>query len=330
MAKASLSKEKKSVDKKICIVDGCEKQTTRIDGYCLTHNSRIRYFGEHTPDRFIDPRIVGHIVCRKCKKQKPVSEYTEVEGKKFGLSKTCNSCCDEHREIVNARDRLRRKIENPKLKPRGRRGDEKVVMIPYPLANPKPPVVKKTVCPVDGCSNKIKPKGAMCHRHEYMNKKYGIIHPIGFYNWKGICSSCGKEKLYKDFSNFGDISKIENPIKVCKKCKEKQKKKMEKERNPEKYKARMNAHKRNREARIRWNGGRHTANDILFLLVMQKYKCATCKINIKNNYNVDHVIPLALGGSNDKDNLQLLCPACNRAKSAKHPVAFMQELGFLI
>ena len=40
--------------------------------------------------------------------------------------------------------------------------------------------------------------------------------------------------------------------------------------------------------------------------------------------------PLALGGSNDKANLQLLCPTCNAKKSAKHPIDFMQSRGLLL
>lgn len=40
-------------------------------------------------------------------------------------------------------------------------------------------------------------------------------------------------------------------------------------------------------------------------------------------------MPIARGGSNTDDNVQLLCPACNLKKSAKHPVDFMQERGFL-
>ena len=32
------------------------------------------------------------------------------------------------------------------------------------------------------------------------------------------------------------------------------------------------------------------------------------------NFEIDHVIPRAKGGSDHVDNLQLLCGACNRAK----------------
>jgi 5-methylcytosine-specific restriction endonuclease McrA len=87
---------------------------------------------------------------------------------------------------------------------------------------------------------------------------------------------------------------------------------------------------RTRRARKRNAEGSHTAANIQQLLVFQKRKCAVCHTSIKNNYHVDHVIPLALGGGNGKDNLQLLCPHCNLRKNAQHPVEFMQSRGMLL
>lgn len=87
---------------------------------------------------------------------------------------------------------------------------------------------------------------------------------------------------------------------------------------------------RTRRALKRNAEGSHTASDVRDLLILQKHKCACCKVGIKNNYHVDHVIALSVGGSNFKDNLQILCPYCNRSKNAKHPIDFMQSRGFLL
>lgn len=96
--------------------------------------------------------------------------------------------------------------------------------------------------------------------------------------------------------------------------------------NPEKF--RLND--RRRRAREAGACGSHTIADINRLKVLQRSLCAVCKTKLKPGYHIDHIFPLALGGSNDANNLQLLCPTCNMKKNAKHPVDFMQEQGFLI
>lgn len=59
-------------------------------------------------------------------------------------------------------------------------------------------------------------------------------------------------------------------------------------------------------------------------------KCPCCKQPLGDEFHLDHVIPLALGGPNTDDNMQLLRKTCNLQKSAKHPVQYMQERGFLL
>ncbi|UPT53098.1 HNH endonuclease [Synechococcus phage Yong-M3-232] len=98
------------------------------------------------------------------------------------------------------------------------------------------------------------------------------------------------------------------------------------EKNPELFKASA----RNRKARLRAAEGRHTAADIAAIYEAQKGRCAYCKASLKNARHVDHIVPLAKGGSNWPSNLQLLCPPCNMAKRDKDPVAFAQKRGFLL
>lgn len=85
----------------------------------------------------------------------------------------------------------------------------------------------------------------------------------------------------------------------------------------------------NRRARIIGNGGKLSKGLTDKLLILQRGRCACCKKSVKNGHHLDHVMPLKLGGANDDSNMQILCPTCNRQKSAKHPVAFMQSRGYL-
>jgi len=85
-----------------------------------------------------------------------------------------------------------------------------------------------------------------------------------------------------------------------------------------------------RRARKKNSNGQYTAADVAKIHFLQKYKCACCGIETKNKFHVDHIMPLARGGSNDPLNLQILCPTCNQQKSSKHSIDFMQEKGFLL
>lgn len=66
------------------------------------------------------------------------------------------------------------------------------------------------------------------------------------------------------------------------------------------------------------------------LFKLQRGKCACCGKKLGENYHLDHIMPLALGGTNTDDNMQLLRAKCNLQKNAKHPVEFMRQRGFLI
>ena len=86
----------------------------------------------------------------------------------------------------------------------------------------------------------------------------------------------------------------------------------------------------NRRARVRNCGGRIPVGYDKVLFILQKGKCPCCRKELGDDYHIDHIIPLALGGDNSKGNFQLLRKQCNQKKYAKHPVDYMQSKGFLL
>ncbi len=98
------------------------------------------------------------------------------------------------------------------------------------------------------------------------------------------------------------------------------------EKNKDKYRLKV----RNREALLRGATGKHSQGDIDSLLKVQKWKCAYCASSVRLRHHVDHIHPLALGGSNDKTNLQILCVSCNLSKGALVPIVYAQKIGMLL
>lgn len=92
-------------------------------------------------------------------------------------------------------------------------------------------------------------------------------------------------------------------------------------------KDRLKVHSQNRKSRI--GVQKISYEDIQRKLMLQKESCAVCK-TVLDSYEIDHVVPLALGGKHEASNIQILCPHCNRTKSKKDPLIFMQSKGYLL
>ena len=86
----------------------------------------------------------------------------------------------------------------------------------------------------------------------------------------------------------------------------------------------------NRRARKRSAGGFLSKGLAVKLFKLQRGKCACCKEPLGTNYHLDHIMPLARGGSNTDENIQLLRRRCNHQKNAKDPIQYMQSKGFLL
>lgn len=97
-------------------------------------------------------------------------------------------------------------------------------------------------------------------------------------------------------------------------------------RNPEKVAATA----RTRRATKLAADGSHTVADVLAMLDRQGGKCVYCLKSIRSKYHVDHIVPLADGGSNWISNIQLTCPTCNFRKNRMDPIAFANRLGRLL
>ena len=101
--------------------------------------------------------------------------------------------------------------------------------------------------------------------------------------------------------------------------------------NPDKAREHGRMSRRNRRARAREAGGSHTAADLADILKAQGNRCAYCRADLrKTKKHVDHIKPLAGGGSNGRANLQYLCQPCNQAKNRKDPIDYAQSIGLLL
>jgi len=94
--------------------------------------------------------------------------------------------------------------------------------------------------------------------------------------------------------------------------------------------ARAAVNRNNRRARERDSVGSYSLLELNNLASKQKGFCANCRIVLGANFHRDHITPLALGGSNDIHNIQLLCSPCNLSKGAKDPLDWAKLHGRLI
>jgi len=69
-----------------------------------------------------------------------------------------------------------------------------------------------------------------------------------------------------------------------------------------------------RKARMNGNGGKLSASDIKALYAAYP-KCLAC--GATENLSLDHVVPIARGGLNSIENIQVLCRSCNSSKRTK-------------
>lgn len=103
--------------------------------------------------------------------------------------------------------------------------------------------------------------------------------------------------------------------------------------NPERIVWEANYREKNRQklrAAARARHYRKRKEILAELFDLQKGRCAYCREKVSGRPHIDHIMPKALGGSNDRSNLQLTCQTCNQSKCARHPIEFARSIGRLI
>lgn len=157
--------------------------------------------------------------------------------------------------------------------------------------------------------------------------KYGHVAPRYVSNW--CCSACKAEDDAR--------RRAENPEGHLARARADYHKHKHSEKRRERNRAYRKANpeilaasKAKRRAHKMQCGGNYTAGQIKDLGARQKWRCVLCKVSVKSNYHIDHVVPLARGGSNFIHNIQILCPGCNTRKGSKDPIDFAQQMGMLL
>jgi 5-methylcytosine-specific restriction endonuclease McrA len=122
------------------------------------------------------------------------------------------------------------------------------------------------------------------------------------------CRDCGLSLSIERFSRNGRKNGYRRP--ECRKCQHKKSKKNNP--NYQRTKGTIEARRMHRLSRAEI--------DKIKMIKTSKgtIKCIYCtKILTQNSCELDHKIPLAVGGNDDLENLQLLCQRCNREKHSK-------------
>jgi hypothetical protein len=64
----------------------------------------------------------------------------------------------------------------------------------------------------------------------------------------------------------------------------------------------------------------------LMILARDRHACVYCVTALsEENFVLDHLVPVAKGGTNRKHNLVAACEVCNRRRSDSDPVQFLRE-----
>ena len=242
--------------------------------------------------------------CTKCNEKKPLSEFYKQKSNKDGLKYHCKICAK-----FSANEWYYNNSEKAKQ-----------TRAQYHINN-RDKIKEKSKLWMENNKEKNKATKQKWNKNNLekireSSKRYREKNPLKMMEFRSLYAKNNKEKVKESRKSY----ELRNKEAL------KEKAKIRRLNNPETHKRA----KHNRRARERSAVGSLSAGLVKKLLIVQRGKCACCGLPLGNDYHLDHIMPLALGGTNTDDNIQLLRAKCNLQKNAKHPIDFMQSRGFLL
>lgn len=138
------------------------------------------------------------------------------------------------------------------------------------------------------------------------------------------CKDCGKT-FPEDRDHFGQFKNVRNGETVigfrnsCRECMRARSRAHDKA-HPEQRAERMKRRVDRGDARP----GTYDQGVVRFIRRVLSDSCRYCEADLNGGGEVDHLTPVARGGSSAKGNLTLSCQPCNRAKLSKTLDEFME------
>lgn len=134
-----------------------------------------------------------------------------------------------------------------------------------------------------------------------------------------VCSRCGKEKPFtaEFFPPCGPKARnLAGLYPACRECNNAKRREWGRE-HPDRERLSRRAYRLNHGVSRRTSAGHHLVGykTLESMFEEQGGRCKYCGVALDDSYHIDHVIPLARGGTHERSNLVLSCAPCNLSKN---------------